>query len=469
MHLLVATPYDGAVPATSSVTGPLLHGRGWPFGAPLAEEVADHGYVMEEFLASGVARSYPLDAGAEATRDGRWRTVPGAEAPYTTRLFVLRPADPARFNGVVLCNWQNVTAGIDLGAPSGREPWRGYAWVGITTQRVGVEGTAATTGLRDWDPERYGELEHPGDAWSYDIFTQVGRALGPERPTVPVDPLGGLAPRIVIAQGASQSACRLASYYDGVHAHEGFFDAFLLTVHFSVCVLPDETPIAPTPEGQWLGTTHIRDDLATPVMIVNSETEAWSMFPFRRADTDTYRFWEIAGGAHTGGMPEAYLARFARDGVAFSGVGAAPAELPNTLDWSYVADAATRHLVAWVTEAAPPPSFPPISIEHRDPHNSVLRDEHGVALGGLRLPDVDAPVAAQCGANVRPGEQRRLSGERLPFDQELLRALYPDAAAYCAAWDAAVERIVAAGGVLAEDAADLRARGRRIGREAGVC
>jgi hypothetical protein len=451
------------------VSGPLTGGRGWAFGAPDADDAAAHGFVVEEFVASGMAPSFSMVAGSQPVRDGRWSTERGTEAPYVTRFVVVRPADPASFNGVVLVNWQNVSAGMDLGAPAGREVWRGYAWVGVTAQRIGVDGTPATTGLRDWDPDRYCELDHPGDAWSYGIFTQVARAVSANRPRDGVDPLRGLEPRVVLALGASQSACRLASYYNGVHMHERVFDGFLPTVHFSVCVMPHEAPIAPTAGGQWVGTTLIRDDLETPVLVVNSETEAWSMAPFRQPDTDTFRFWEIAGGAHTGGDASAHQARFRRDGVMPQIVGAPPVTSPNTVDTSYVIDAATRHLVGWVTDGTPPPSFPPLTVQHHEPHDSVVRDDFGIARGGVRLPDVEVPVAAQYGANVRAGEARILSGERHAFDQATLAALYPDVSTYLDAWDDAVDALVAAGGALPEDADELRVRGRLLGTEAGVC
>lgn len=454
----------------AAVAGPLTNGRGWPFGAPFDDELTAHGYVMEEFLARGTVPSFPLEPGAEPGRDGRWSTVRGPEADYVTRFVVVRPADPAAFNGIVLVNWQNVTAGMDLGAPDAREIWRGYVWVGVTSQRVGVDGTPATTGLREWDPDRYGELDHPGDAWSYGIYTQVARAVSAERPRDGVDPIAGLEPRLVIAQGASQSAARLASYYNGAHAHEQCFDGFLLTVHYGVCVMPDESPLTPTSTGHWVGTTQIRDDLTTPVIIVNSETEAWSMYPFRQANTDVFCFWEIAGAAHAGGSDRvARMARFERDGVELVMVGAQPVASPNSLDWSYVSDAATRHLVRWITDGVRPPAFPLLEIEHHEPHDSIVRDGHGVARGGLRLPDVEAPVAAQYGAIARPGEARVLVGECHPFDRATLAELYPEPEAYLRAWDDAVDALVAAGGALADDADELRARGRRIGADAGVC
>ena len=64
---------------------------------------------------------------------------------------------------------------------------RGYAWVGVSAQLIGIEGgpvavsvpqaeaAGAGKGIKHIDPARYGDLVHPGDAFSYDIYTQVAR------------------------------------------------------------------------------------------------------------------------------------------------------------------------------------------------------------------------------------------------------------------------------------------------------
>ena len=53
-----------------------------------------------------------------------------------------------------LVEWQNVTAGYDLDALWNRRRLReGYAWVGVSVQRVGVNQ------LRGWSPTRYGSLD----------------------------------------------------------------------------------------------------------------------------------------------------------------------------------------------------------------------------------------------------------------------------------------------------------------------
>ena len=78
---------------------------------------------------------------------------------------------------------------------------------------AGSRNDAVGKGLVNIDPARYGSLEHPGDAFSYDIYTQVGP--GPpgrrrrRRRSAGSDPSGSLA------IGESQSAFALTTYADG--------------------------------------------------------------------------------------------------------------------------------------------------------------------------------------------------------------------------------------------------------------
>ncbi len=97
----------------------------------------------------------------------------------------LTPTDATKFNGTVLVEWLNVSGGIDAPAVwfmAHREIVReGYAYVAVSAQKVGVDGGLTITGidmsLKKQDPERYSSLSHPGDAYSYDIFSQVGRLV----------------------------------------------------------------------------------------------------------------------------------------------------------------------------------------------------------------------------------------------------------------------------------------------------
>jgi hypothetical protein len=153
-------------------------------GKPLlllgAFDIAAVGYVAEEFFVSGTASSYAPTA--ELGADGRWSVTPSGTAEYTTRIVALTPARRSDFNGTVLVEWLNVSGGIDAPAVwmmAHREILRaGYAYVAVSAQRVGVEGGGTSMlgvdmSLKSQDPARYAALHHPGDEFSYDIFSET--------------------------------------------------------------------------------------------------------------------------------------------------------------------------------------------------------------------------------------------------------------------------------------------------------
>ena len=97
----------------------------------------------------------------------------------------MTPTDQARFSGTVIVEWLNVSGGIDAPAVwfmAHREIVRaGHAYVAVSVQRVGVEGGDNMAGfdmsLKAQDAARYSALHHPGDAYAYDIYSQVGRLV----------------------------------------------------------------------------------------------------------------------------------------------------------------------------------------------------------------------------------------------------------------------------------------------------
>ena len=99
----------------------------------------------------------------------------------------------------------------------------GYAWIGVGAQSVGINAPA--TGLKAWDAVRYASLAHPGDAYSYDIFSQAARAIRQPRGE---DPLRGLRIRHVLATGRSQSAFRLVTYINAIHPAARLFDGYFV-------------------------------------------------------------------------------------------------------------------------------------------------------------------------------------------------------------------------------------------------
>lgn len=428
-----------ATPSPATLSGPVTGGeRGTPFAAV---NVADRGYLTEEYFLEGEATAYELVDGTHSA-DGRWQTrTSGQKADFKTRMLVVRPEDAAAFNGTVIVFWLNVTAGFELGSASD-EALRGYAWVGVSAQKVGVHGFPQNPGgLKTWDPKRYGSLEHPGDAYSYDIFTQVAAAIGPDRDRQGLDPMGGLEVERLIAAGASQSAARLRTYINGVHPLTELFDGYLPFIDFGG-VVPFASERGGGRRGRSLAS--VRSDLDVPVIVVNSETELTSYYPVREPDSARFRLWEVAGTAHVS------VARPAERTV----------EGSNWLSYTPVYEAAIRHLHRWIRDGVEPPRMPRVEMKAGDPNPEVVRDEHGNARGGIRLPEVEAPTASHSGFGTQREGTRFgfLYGAATDFDAEQLAALYPDSKSYLDAWNAALDRAIEQGMILPEDAPEMRER-----------
>ncbi len=428
----------------AEVTGPITAGaQGGPFCAPTID-VAEHGYVVEEFFISGTAHAYEFKDASSQTSDGRWATQRREEtAPYRSRILVVRPANQADFNGTVIVHWQNVTAGYELGNVNDGEYLRGYAWVGVSAQKIGVDGFPGpdAAGLKQWDEERYGSLDHPGDAYSYDIFTQAGRAVGPDRPQAGVDPMGGLEVKRLVASGASQSAGRLRTYIDGVHPVEKVFHGFIPYIDFG-STIPFESDFG---DGRRSArqSTLIREDLDVPVLVVNSQTETLAYLGARQPDTSTFRFWEVAGTSHVS-VPR--------------GEERPDLDSPNWLSFQPVYAASLRHMHRWLSEGIEPPKMPRIEIDSGE-RKSIKCDEYGNALGGIRLPDFVVATSTHSGRGKMVSGGSRfafLYGAAEDFSKEQLAELYPTQDAFLAKYDEALKVSVEEGMVLAEDAPKLR-------------
>jgi hypothetical protein len=446
------------------ISGPIWGGsHGWPFAAPLLDLDA-RGYRLDEYFLEGEATRYRPVGGTEPGRDGRWQVEPAGTAPYRTRLLVLRPEDQARFNGTVLVNWNNVSAGYEnLGGGDSPEVLEGgYAFVAVSAQRAGVHGVPENPqGLLAWDPERYGSLSIASDDDSYDIFSQAARCVAPGRLGAGAidgpDPLGGLEVRRLVAQGASQSAGRLATYLNAVQPRDGLFDAFLLLMYFGggtpLEVGDALMTVAAASEGSGPlipeGLNVLRDDLNVRVMVVNTECEATSCFGVRQPDTDRYRYWEIAGASHVTlqGIVSSGP-RMERD-FGFSIPIDNAMRAVNQVSPAPVVDAALHHLQAWLTEGVAPPAQPLIAFAGEPP--AIERDDDGIARGGIRLPAVEVPVAHNSALQKSPDVFARLVGRSEPFALEDVRARYGSREGYLDRYRAATDAAVAASVVLPRD------------------
>ena len=468
---LAACPVAAAwAESAARITGPIRGGaHGFPFASTVLD-LAAAGYVEEEFFVEGSASGYASDG--ELAPNGSWTVKVASHSPYKTRILVRRPADPSRFNGTLVVEWLNVSGGGDNPAD-----WafvhplllaRGYAWVGVSAQSVGVVGfppehprsaLGKAGALKTWDAERYGSLLHPGDTYSYDIFAQVGRAL---RAAGDVDPLGGLHVVRVLAMGVSQSAARLATYINAVQALAKVYDGFLVHSRGGQGAPLSEAPQAAIPAPAAMRS---RTDLDTPVLTFETETDVALLgyYPARQPDSDAFRLWEVAGTAHT----DTYQIRVSRADAnkSLKREGGLDCELPgNSGPQRYVLRAALDHLDRWVREGKPAPHAPRLSVVPGAP-DRILRDGRGNALGGIRTPPLDVPTVTLSGEGNRGGMFCQLFGVTTPFDEATLETLYPSRDAYLAAFEQALDDARRAGFLLDDDLRELRDEAARNGAQ----
>ena len=106
-----------------------------------------------------------------------------------------------------MLDWVNVTAQFENAVDTleAREMLlrEGWAFVHVSAQSAGLCCTPLTPKV--WDPVRYAAINHPGDAYAADMFSQVAKAIRTDRAAA-LDPMGDLKVRRVIAAGQSQSA-----------------------------------------------------------------------------------------------------------------------------------------------------------------------------------------------------------------------------------------------------------------------
>ncbi len=430
-----------------------------------ASSAVPDGYVEHEYVASGTATAYA--AQGALTDDGMWTFAPTVTAAYRTRVLVLRPADAARASGTAIVEWLNVSGGLDANPDytslAEEITRKGHTYVGVSAQLIGVEGGPVLVkvsvpgtenlvgkGLKGIDPARYGSLKHPGDGYSFDIFTQVARAA-----LAGGTMMGGVKPTIVLAAGESQSAIALTTYYDGVQPLTLMFDGFFVHSRAKVS-LPLIDPVkhdgALEPQYADLttaiaSTTHpvFRNDLDAPVVDVQAESDVTGILSsadVRQADSGRFRLWEVAGTSHA----DAHLL----GAIASTVDCGAPI---NNGPMHVVAKAAFRGLETWVRAGTAPPVAPRIEVDGPDGGTkAVRRDGDGIALGGIRTPPVDVPVDVLSGA---PGPKQDLIclllGSTTPLPAERLAALYSNRADYQQKYAASADRTIQAGFVLDAD------------------
>jgi len=477
---------------TITVAPPGVHG--FPFASSTLDLAAD-GYAETEFDFSGTAQAYINTAPLGA--NGQWNSVPnpGVTASYTSRLLVRSPTDPKRFNGTVIVEWFNDSAGFDTNSD-----WeyihdellsQGYAWVGVTAQYVGAMA------LQTWEAgeagNRYASISHPGDSFSYDIFSQAGRALL-HPPSGGPKPLGSLTANIkaVLAVGWSQSGSTLFTYVNAVQPVANVYDGFILhstgsgealsisTASFADSTLPAPPGVPATPN-IFVPLGNIRTDLPAPILAVADEFTNMYFYEgvtlHAEPDTSTFHVWEIAGMTHFDPIIGGYadiLKTYPGFADPFGGCTVPP---PNPgIVGSYALRAGVTALNQWALHGVVPKSAPRFALKpfpisgytmiYRDPATRI-------ALGGIRLPPVAAPIATVSGYRPENADAACApeAGAYDPWDEDsdpwdgqpgldpsptpepVLQTLYPTHVDYVNQVSASAAAAVASGYFLPADAA----------------
>jgi len=454
----------------------------YPFGAAdhtlRPQTLADIGYVEEEFFVSGQANVYEWPERDQLVT----RT---AEAPYTTRVLIRRPADQENFSGNIVVEMLNPSNLFDLNigwAVSHTQMIRnGDAWVGITAKPISV------VTLKQFDGERYDSLSwaNPlpendsrncepvrGDTVQttenglvWDIHSQVAAWLRSGEPSNPFTYAGnGSVAENLYGWGYSQTGSFLYTYINAVHkpASEQYgadlFDGYIVAVSSSPASINQCAPRL------------ARDDprnpiknAGVPVIHIMSQSDYLFGIAGRQPDSDEpgdrFRHYEIAGSGHASpdelywGPAPADLIKAGRDVPPLSCNEGERSRFPNSLAFN----AALVGLDNWVRHGIAPPRAELIQVVDGQP----VLDEHGNVVGGFRSPMVDVPVSTWNG-NSTGLSFCRIAGHEIPFTDAKIRELYGSHAGYVAAVTASVEQLVADGFLLRADGdmlvADARAR-----------
>lgn len=478
----------GPVPIPK-VTGPIpetAESRPWLAGKYLMTpiDMAESGYVEEEYFISGTANVYDwLPSGM---------TVRASNLSYTTRILVRRPANQNRFSGSVMVEGGNNMPGQGWEVNS---LWsnlnehvrdRGHIWVSVTI----IPGTAAA--LKVYDPTRYASISFPrpiscgaeaagrrggpparpeADAEggiSYDILSQTAALL-----KSPSTPLTGFNAQYVYL--VMQSGGHMPTYISGFHKlailanGKPAYDGYLQKESGSAG--PTSRCSPPFQAGD---PRTIPRNVGVPIIHVEAQSYAQSdpvrRLALRREDSDTpqdrYRLYEVAGASHLDRQPYRFIPVIAEQRRTGGGATPVTSVWPwnyacaeafpmNSFPQYYLLAGALSNLDEWVRNGAPPPRAERIAIRGTGAQAAVALDRFKNAVGGVRTPWVDVPVA-----EYRPNRgpsQCTANSSVIAFDYATLDATYGSYSNYQKKALEAVDRLIKERWVTAEDGAKIRA------------
>jgi hypothetical protein len=376
------------VPEIPTVEGPItgpgpMHPGIRP--GPAGTNLEDFGYVTEEYFVSGSA----------------------ASASYKVRLLVRRPAEPAKFSGMVLgepthrggnaliCQYARFGIGK-----------RGHLCADVMARPINLSNPAtAGAGLREFNLARYESL-HVASNQTNEILAQVGRLL---RSNLSGGPLAGYQVRNLVMGGTSDSSGATRTYMssgsmldhadlrmpDGGPIYEGFF-------------------VTSTLGGAPVPVTDV------PTIQMPSQSEVHGTDAYRRPDSDVpgnqFRIYEVSGMSHND----------ARENPAFFGCTNPLSHFPH----GALTFMGLQHVLDWAAHGAMPPRAQYMEVDNDTSDGTrVALDEHGNARGGVRSTYLDVPAFTFTIPNSGPGLCSQ-TGWITPFSEAKMKALYGNHGGY---------------------------------------
>lgn len=430
-----------------------------PFGAAHAPELeagvdlAARGFREDEYLLRGSAATWRL---SETPGSPERLTAP---VPYTTRLLMRRPVDPDRASGTVHLEplHPHRDGGLTWRAAAELVLREGHAWVGVTVFAHQVQL------LRErLAPARYEALDLPPGGLEWDVLGQAATAIR-ALPDLRAD-------RILLSGWSATGSVVRVFLREGFAArHAGAIDGAVAFISSGGAGPAGYPGLSPDDPGVPLDDPRrTLRDVGVPVFEVLSETEAETHEAQTRDDSDEpddrYRLYEVAATAHIEPWNGEVLTNSAMlEAVGMPSPDPVVQEELSDARLDLVARAALTRLDDWIATGTAPPRGD--RFEHtgaqRGENRDLARDADGIALGGIRTPWAEAPLAAYRphATAVEPEGAfgAFLTGVMTRFPADEVRRRYGDEQTYRARFTAATEALVAAGLLLAEDAAELLA------------
>jgi hypothetical protein len=477
----------------------------WPEGDPAGEISLSAswqtgpGYLLDEYFISGRANVFNYNQ-AEAEmgeHPGDNLVVRLADMPYKTRILMAYPEQKERFNGVVIIELMNSTAGYDnapVWVPSAEFFRReGFVYIGITTSGDQSVAYLKSGCGRDRPAcgERYAGLSLEDNGLEFEIVSQLASALKSGTPDQSPLPIGFNPIEMVFVTGYSQQAQSVITLSNQFHqdAIDGYFpQGFargrpiggryngLQGVNGDplFCGQPDSASYPDCIGSLAASEPQLRSNLPAPVYQGMTEHDVVFMggFAHRQPDIDvsshaSFRLIEVPGSGHVpsmlGALEVAPGYRRADLCVNQPGFNNTPVAAVDAYS------AYWRAMILQVREGRIPPNAPRIET---DEMGGIVRDSWSNALGGLRMPEFQFPRASyfqpsnvikpvcteEITTDCLPAAVARLGGmcfqttSVMPFTNGELAELYPDRDRYVAEYTEYTLQLVAQGFLLEEDA-----------------